>query len=85
MVLFEGFGDDFAFGGQSEFSRGAYRSVYTNLTNCPVEKGQTVDVGTFLGNVGGASGDNSVLHFEVWKVAGDERTPVDPRKWLTAK
>ena len=50
-----------------------------------MEKGQTVDVGTFLGNVGGASGDNSVLHFEVWKVAGDERTPVDPRKWLTAK
>ena len=66
-------------------THGAYRSVYTNLTNCPVEKGQTVDVGTFLGNVGGASGDNSVLHFEVWKVAGDERTPVDPRKWLTAK
>ena len=66
-------------------THGAYRSVYTNLTNCLVEKGQTVDVGTFLGNVGGASGDNSVLHFEVWKVEGDERTPVDPRKWLTAK
>ena len=66
-------------------THGAYRSVYTNLTNCPVNKGDAVDVGTFLGNVGGASGDNSVLHFELWKVAGSERTPVDPKKWLTSR
>ena len=66
-------------------THGAYRTVYTNLTNCTVSKGNTVDVGTFLGNVGGAAGSNSVLHFEVWKVAGSERTPVDPRKWLKAK
>ena len=66
-------------------THGAYRSVYTNLTNCPVKKGDPVDVGTFLGTVGGASSDNSVLHFEVWKVMGSDRTPVDPRKWLTAR
>lgn len=66
-------------------THGAYRSVYTNLTNCPVKKGDAVDVGTFLGTVGSASGDNSVLHFEVWKVVGSDRTPVDPRKWLTAR
>ena len=66
-------------------THGAYRSVYTNLTNCPVKKGDAVDVGTFLGTVGSASSDNSVLHFEVWKVVGSDRTPVDPRKWLTAR
>ena len=66
-------------------THGAYRTVYTNLTNCTMSKGNTVDVGTFLGKVGGAAGSNSVLHFEVWKVAGSERTPVDPRKWLKAK
>ena len=66
-------------------THGAYRSVYTNLTNCPVKKGDAVDVGTFLGTVGGTSSDNSVLHFEVWKVVGSDRTPVDPRKWLTAR
>ncbi len=66
-------------------THGAYRSVYTNLTNCPVKKGDAVDVGTFLGTVGGASSDNSVLHFEVWKVVGSDHTPVDPRKWLTAR
>ena len=49
-----------------------------------MKKGDAVDVGTFLGTVGGAR-DNSVLHFEVWKVAGSDRTPVDPRKWLTAR
>ena len=66
-------------------THGAYRSVYTNLTNCPVKKGDAVDVGTFLGTVGSASGDNSVLHFEVWKVVGSDRTPVDPKKWLTSR
>jgi hypothetical protein len=35
--------------------------------------------------VRGAANTNSVLHFEVWKVAGDERQPVDPRKWLTPR
>jgi murein DD-endopeptidase MepM/ murein hydrolase activator NlpD len=50
-----------------------------------LKKGDAVDVGTFLGNVGGVDGANSVLHFEVWKVVGNDRTPVDPRKWLTAR
>lgn len=66
-------------------THGAYRSVYTNLTNCAVKKGDLVDVGTFLGNVAQTSGANSILHFEVWKVVGSDRTPVDPKKWLTSR
>ena len=66
-------------------THGAYRTVYTNLADCPVQKGQTLERGSFLGNVRGAANTNSVLHFEVWKVAGDERQPVDPRKWLTPR
>jgi len=66
-------------------THGAYRTVYTNLTDCQVQKGDAVDVGSFLGNVVGEDGANSVLHFEVWKVVGSERSPVDPQKWLQAK
>ena len=50
-----------------------------------IQKGQSVDRGTFLGHVRGEADTNAILHFEVWKVAGAERTPVDPRKWLTAR
>ena len=66
-------------------THGGYRTVYTNLRDCPVQKGQSVDRGTFLGHVRGEADTNAILHFEVWKVAGAERTPVDPRKWLTAR
>ena len=52
---------------------------YTNLRDCPVQKGQSVDRGTFLGHVRGEADTNAILHFEVWKVAGAERT-VDPRR-----
>ena len=66
-------------------THGGYRTVYTNLRDCPVQKGQSVDRGTFLGHVRGEIDTNAILHFEVWKVAGAERTPVDPRNWLTAR
>ena len=66
-------------------THGGYRTVYTNLRDCPVQKGQSVDRSTFLGHVRGEADTNAILHFEVWKVAGAERTPVDPRKWLTAR
>ena len=66
-------------------THGGYRTVYTNLRDCPVQKGQSVDRGTFLGHVRGEADTNAILHFEIWKVAGSERTPVDPRKWLTAR
>ena len=66
-------------------THGSYRTVYSNLTSSPVTKGQFVDAGAHLGNVGGPDGENSVFHFEVWKVSGSTRTPVDPRKWLSSK
>lgn len=66
-------------------NHGAYRTVYSNLAQCPVAKGDVVDLGTFLGTVRGGTGENAVLHFEVWKIAGDNRTPQDPRAWLTKR
>ena len=59
--------------------------MYSNLAQCPVAKGDVVDLGTFLGTVRGGAGENAVLHFEVWKIAGDNRTPQDPRAWLTKR
>lgn len=66
-------------------THGAYRTVYSNLSNCAVQKGDEVEVGAFLGEVHGTRGDNAILHFEVWKIIGSERTPQDPRTWLKSK
>ena len=66
-------------------THGAYRTVYSNVAQCTLKKGDAVEVGQRLGVVAGAPGSNAILHFEVWKVAGSERTPQDPRTWLKAK
>lgn len=66
-------------------THGAYRTVYSNVAQCALKKGDAVEVGQRLGVVAGAPGSNAILHFEVWKVAGSERTPQDPRTWLKAK
>ncbi|GAB1429472.1 M23 family metallopeptidase [Ignavibacteria bacterium] len=43
-----------------------YRTVYANLGNTLVSKGQTVSVGTLIGKAG-ESVDGKFLHFEVWR------------------
>lgn len=62
-------------------SHGAFRTVYSNLENVLVTKGQTVDTRERLGTVR-SSNDHSVLHFEVWKISGSAQTPQNPATWL---
>lgn len=62
-------------------SHGAYRTVYSNLTSVTVAKGQEITRGSTLGKVRTVGG-SSVLHFEVWKIQGNEKSPVDPAAWL---
>lgn len=62
-------------------SHGAYRTVYSNLTEVTVSKGQEITRGSTLGKVRSVGG-SSVLHFEVWKIQGNEKSPVDPSAWL---
>ena len=46
-----------------------------------VKKGDVIDRATVLGVVWPGPKGISV-HFEVWKVAGSERSPQDPKAWL---
>ncbi|MFN6115531.1 MAG: murein hydrolase activator EnvC family protein [Flavobacteriales bacterium] len=62
-------------------SHGAYRTVYSNLRDVTVAKGQKVDtkqvVGTVLTDENG-----SVAHIEIWKITSEGLVKVDPALWI---
>jgi septal ring factor EnvC (AmiA/AmiB activator) len=62
-------------------SHGAYRTVYSNLREVSVAKGQKVDTKQ---NVGSVLTDDtgSIAHIEVWKITTDGLVKVDPGPWL---
>ncbi len=64
-------------------SHGAYRTVYANLAEVQVIKGQEVktkqQIGTLLP---GENGALSEAHFEVWKVTSEDMEKQNPSMWL---
>ena len=65
-------------------THGGYKTVYSNLQNVEIAKGDKVDRGRKIGEVMTLS-QGTAIHFEIWKVAGDERSPQNPNSWLQAK
>ena len=65
-------------------THGGYKTVYSNLQNVEVAKGDKVDRGKKIGEVMTLSQGTSI-HFEIWRVAGNERSPQNPKYWLQAK
>ena len=58
---------------------GKYYSVYSNLAELKVERGQKVSTRTVIGKVSTDRITNtSTLHFEVWK----EKTRLNPTRWV---
>jgi murein hydrolase activator len=62
-------------------SHGSYRTVYSNLRDVSVTKGQKVETGQVLGTVLSEEG-TSTAHLEVWKIASDGLGKQDPSTWL---
>lgn len=63
-------------------SHGAYRSVYSNLREVTVNKGQKVDTKANVGVVM-TDEDGSTAHVEIWKITGDgDLVKVDPAAWI---
>ena len=62
-------------------SHGAFRTVYSNLESASIQKGMTVEAGEKIGRIRTSNGQ-SILHFEVWRVQGNNQTPQDPAQWL---
>lgn len=65
-------------------THGGYKTVYSNLGKVNVSKGDKIDRGTNIGTVLQQS-KGTEIHFEVWKVAGSERSPQNPTVWLQPK
>lgn len=63
-------------------SHGAYRTVYSNLRDVSVSKGQKVDTKQTVGTVM-TDDDGSTAHIEIWRItpAGD-LVKVDPAQWI---
>mgnify|MGYP003296552701 FL=1 len=61
---------------------GGYISVYGNLSELLVRRGQRVSSGSVIGSVGGSNDENithsSELYFELWR----DGTAVDPERYI---
>ncbi|HEY0978606.1 MAG TPA: peptidoglycan DD-metalloendopeptidase family protein [Flavobacteriales bacterium] len=63
-------------------SHGAYRTVYSNLLDATVSKGQKVDTKQKIGTVLTEDGA-STAHIEIWKITNEgQLTKVDPAQWI---
>lgn len=56
-----------------------YLTVYSNLVEIFIKKGDTVNVKQKIGKLA-SSGESSTLNFQVWK----DKDNLDPQLWLTA-
>ncbi|MDY6924880.1 MAG: M23 family metallopeptidase [Pseudomonadota bacterium] len=74
-------GDDLAGQGLTVLivHRDGWRSVYGHLGTAVVRDGEDVQAGQAIGTVGTTAGDGRPsIHFETWRMRGDEPTAVDP-------
>ncbi|MBW8303603.1 MAG: peptidoglycan DD-metalloendopeptidase family protein [Brevundimonas sp.] len=74
-------GDDLAGQGLTVLivHRDGWRSVYGHLGAATVRDGDDVQAGQAIGTVGNTAGDGRPsIHFETWRMRGDEPTAVDP-------
>ncbi|MCC6937930.1 MAG: peptidoglycan DD-metalloendopeptidase family protein, partial [Flavobacteriales bacterium] len=62
-------------------SHGVYRTVYSNLRDVNVTKGQKLDTKQTIGTVN-TDENGSVAHIEVWKITSDGLVNVDPSGWI---
>jgi murein DD-endopeptidase MepM/ murein hydrolase activator NlpD len=55
-----------------------WRTVYAHLGSERVTEGQDVRAGEVIGTAGRTPGNGPSMHFQVWRMFGDEPRPVDP-------
>ncbi len=74
-------GDDLAGQGLTVLvvHRDGWRSVYGHLGSAVVRDGDNIEAGQPIGTVGTTAGDGRPsIHFETWRMRGDEPTAIDP-------
>ena len=60
---------------------GKFITVYANLSEVSVSKGDKVARRQSIGRIDSSSDSQSFLHFELWK----ESTPLNPALWIKFK
>ena len=64
-------------------SHGNYRTVYANLKDVYVEKGDEVSTKEVLGALlTSENGNVSEAHLEIWKISKGNMDTVDPSLWI---
>ena len=64
-------------------NHGAYRTVYTNLKDVKVSKGQTIATKDVLGTcLKSDTGDKSEAHLEIWQIKETGIEKLNPKYWL---
>jgi murein DD-endopeptidase MepM/ murein hydrolase activator NlpD len=64
-------------------SHGNYRTVYANLKDVYVEKGDEVTTKEVLGALlPSENGNFSEAHLEIWKISTGNMDTVDPSLWI---
>lgn len=64
-------------------SHGTYRTVYANMKEVYVNKGDQVTTKQILGTLLPAEiANNSVCHFEIWKISGSKSSSQNPEGWI---
>jgi len=61
-------------------THGAYRTVYSNVAQCALKKGDAVEVGQRLGVVAGAPGSNAILTSKCGRSPGPSAPPKIPER-----
>ncbi|WP_459072730.1 murein hydrolase activator EnvC family protein [Halocola ammonii] len=62
-------------------THGNYKTVYTNLREVKVKKGDKVDLRTAIGTLMG-SDEKNTAHLEIWKTNSQGGDPQNPEHWL---
>ena len=64
-------------------NHGRFFTVYSRLGNVSVSKGSKVSMKQAIGNIGPNDNGEYMIHFELWKVTGNDKTsPQDPSIWI---
>lgn len=64
-------------------SHGTYFTVYNNLTNLLVSKGDKIKRGQELGSIYTDTDNNTILDFQVWRYTSSGTSKQDPAKWVS--
>ncbi len=60
---------------------GGYRTVYSNLQEVLVSKGQSIDTKQSIG-VLMPDGNGSISHMEIWQVTSEGMKKLNPSSWI---